>query len=194
MTTDAAACASPSPNVPVVAGTVTLKPRSDPMQVSGNDACPEPCGCRTVTTASTTLQRSGHDASTPSEIERPSGASSAAEPMSTVGPVDGRAPAGAAVQATSRDPSAHSSVTTKFAVATASKRWNVSTAAVAGAAKSSAPRTAAAASQRAGRRVDVVGMEHPFPRVTIGVPPYVRGARPACAPARLSRLRWAALD
>src|SRR5688500_12113511 len=63
------------------------------MQVSGNDACPDACGCETVTTASTTAQRSGHEARTWMPIDRPSGARLPTDWTSTVGPGDTRAPA-----------------------------------------------------------------------------------------------------
>jgi hypothetical protein len=67
------------------------------MQVSGKDAWPEAPGCETRTTASTTVQRSGHEARTASVIEEPAGASPAGfDWMSTTGASWKRAPAGAA--------------------------------------------------------------------------------------------------
>ena len=85
ITTDAVTCALPSWNEPLPAGTLTRNERTDLMQVSGNDACPEPLGWDTLTTASTTVQRSGHEARTLTLIDRPSGASPPALWMSTVG-------------------------------------------------------------------------------------------------------------
>jgi hypothetical protein len=79
------------------AGTVTENGRREPMQVSGKDAWPEAPGCETRTTASTTVQRSGHEARTASVIEEPSGASPAGfDWMSTTGASWKRARAGAA--------------------------------------------------------------------------------------------------
>jgi len=45
MTTEAVTCASPSWNPPPAEGTLTKNIRGEPMQVSGNDACPDAPGC-----------------------------------------------------------------------------------------------------------------------------------------------------
>src|SRR6266511_5139114 len=66
------------------------------MQVSGNDACPDAPGCETVTTASTTVHRSGHEARTWTPTDCASGASPAIDWISTVGSGVTRAPTGAA--------------------------------------------------------------------------------------------------
>lgn len=48
---------------------MTRNIRAEPMQLSGNDACPDAVGCETVTTASMTAHRSGHEAMTWTPIE-----------------------------------------------------------------------------------------------------------------------------
>jgi len=82
--------------VPVAAGTITWKTLSAPTHMSGNDACPDACGCDTATTAWTTVHRSGHEAMTWNDTDPPSGASQATDWMSTVGGAGGRACAGVA--------------------------------------------------------------------------------------------------
>src|SRR4029450_8331533 len=85
ITTDALTSAEPSWKAPLLAGTVTENGRMEPMQVSGNDACPEAPGCEPRMPASMTVQRSGHEARTARAIEEPSGASPAGfDWMSTI--------------------------------------------------------------------------------------------------------------
>src|SRR5918994_526774 len=88
---------------------------------------------------------------------------------------------------TAVEPSAQLCVTTKFAVATASKRWNVSTAAVAPAGAASAPTSAARATRRGRARPEIqLAMKRPPPRRidTFGST-YARRVPPVCAESDL---------
>jgi hypothetical protein len=51
-------------NVPPPDGTTTVNILTELMHGNVKDACPAACGCETLTTASTTVHRSGHDART----------------------------------------------------------------------------------------------------------------------------------
>ena len=72
-TTVAVTSAVPRVKTPLSTGTTTLNTCTKPAHVSGTGARPDPLGCETATTASTTVARSPHEASTCTWIERASG-------------------------------------------------------------------------------------------------------------------------